>query len=1007
MPTEEEQRRKRMADAFKGVGKKDPEKEKEKIELKRAMQKNAQIKAHEAKTKSPPVDVKKSREEFKKKLKDAEASRKDAKALKSFISNPTHLRSDWDSIPVEERKKAYAAKYEAEVAKLQKRRAEHPEEEPLGGSDFDMESINNQWGEEAASRKLSYAEKIMLKTGDKVGSGTGRTLDVLSRPKNAIVSTFLAANTADKTNKSVATDLKDIGKGFYKGLSGKEKKSYSEWIARHTDNKALINGGGLVLDLVGDPINKTGVKVIKGSTAAEKALIVGTKLEKAANAQKSAVAAAKAAGTKVAPYAEFIDKAEQAGIAAAKTAKGNQIGIRLGDKAVAIPGTEALLKGASKSGQWFRNTKPGGELTKAFSTKTFEHEGKIFKDSDKIGHLARKVMAGGIDEVTSTMDSISDTFKVLTSAEKKQITHAIQKNKVAELKGVSVESDASKSLYEFAELAQTFSKKLFDNEVSAGLRTFKEFDPTYVYQHYNQGTPGQIKAFKDGRSSARTAAKKSRETGSAGLETKKFVDEFGIDAAEKAGLAPTKEIDNILKQHTAKSYSKIVETDIRKNIVKTFGVKLDSAAAKAAEKQGLVPVGDGYYVHSNIKNTMDYLSTLRANPNQAKKVVNTITEINDLWKFNVTALNPGHHVNNAMGDIFNNYMVGVKNPKSYKQSISAIRGGAAAQQKVRIGDRVLTLEEAFREYTLSGARTGYAAVENTEAIARGSVAGKLLAKSKPIREFSSKREDFTRFAHWLDVAKREGAAALKNKGSITERNLTPFERASSKAADSVIHVLHDYGDLTDTEKKLRSGVIPFYTWMRKNNPRMLEMLVTHPGQFMATEKVKNSFEQMINPNQEDFENIKSPWQQNMISIAKNVSDMSNTLATVGTPNEDLLKVLDNPAEGLKSIIAGTGPMINIPLGLKNGVDPNTGADIKSTKDFLISQIGGPIAKVSKVLNPDTTAEQKKVELIKFLTGARIAQSTPKQKKAILKKENAEKLKKIKAEQERKRDALRK
>jgi hypothetical protein len=1010
MTTEEDQRRKKMADAFKNVKKKDPDKEKAKAELTRSIAKNKALKTALDKEKAPPVDPAKKRAEFKQQMKDIETKKKadkDAAALKGFLANPTKLNENWDSIPIAEKRKAYAAKYNAEVAKLQKRRAENPEEEPLGGADFDMESINSQWGEDAAESKLSATERLLVKTGAKTGRGVNRALDIASRPKNALVSTVLAANTADKSNKSVATDLKSIGGGFWKGLSGKEKKGWGEWIDRHTDNKALINVGGLALDLVADPVNKTGFKAIRGSTAAEKALIVGSNLEKAVDVQSTAAKVAKAAGTKVAPYTEFIEKAEQAGIAAAKTAKGNQIGIRYGTKVGVIPGSEALLKGVSKSGEWFRNTSVGANFTKTFNNNLFEVGGKIFKDSDRVGHLARKTLSGGIDEVDKTMSSITETFKTLTSAEKKQVSHAIQQGKTRYLKDVPVEGDPTKSLGDFADLAQTYSKKLFDDEVSAGLRKADEYDPTYLYQHYNQGSVGQIKAFKDGRNSARNAASKSRQTGFAGDETSKFVEAHGLDAAKKSGLAPTEEIDNVLKQHVAKSYSKVGETAIRKNVVDTFGVKLDTTAAKAAEKHGLVSVGDGYYVHKNIKDTIDYLSQLRANPIQAKKMVGTLAQINDLWKLNVTVLNPGHHVNNAIGDIFNNYMVGVKNPKSYKQSLAAIKGGAGAQQKVRIGDRTLTLEEAFKEYTLSGARAGRAVVENSESVAKGTLAGKILEKAKPVREFSSKREDFSRFAHWLDVAKREGATAMTNKGTALERNMTPFQRASIKAADSTIHVLHDYSDLTDAEKKLRSGIIPFYTWMRKNSPRMLEMLVTHPGQFMATEKIKTSFEQMINPNQENFENIKSPWQKNMISVAKNVSDMSNTLATFGTPNEDLLKTLDSPVEGLKNMLAGTGPMINTPLGLKTGSDPAFGYKIKDTSDFLVSQIGGPIAKVAKVLNPETSKEAKRLELIKFLTGARVSQSEPKTKKVIVQQENAEMVKKLRENREKKRNALRK
>jgi len=71
------------------------------------------------------------------------------------------------------------------------------------------------------------------------------------------------------------------------------------------------------------------------------------------------------------------------------------------------------------------------------------------------------------------------------------------------------------------------------------------------------------------------------------------------------------------------------------------------------------------------------------------------------------------------------------------------------------------------------------------------------------------------------------------------------------AALTVKKFLFDYGDLTIFEKSVMKRIVPFYTWLRKNIPLMLEQVVKQPGKFVAPLHLKESIE-TISPAQEEL-----------------------------------------------------------------------------------------------------------------------------------------------------------
>jgi hypothetical protein len=76
-----------------------------------------------------------------------------------------------------------------------------------------------------------------------------------------------------------------------------------------------------------------------------------------------------------------------------------------------------------------------------------------------------------------------------------------------------------------------------------------------------------------------------------------------------------------------------------------------------------------------------------------------------------------------------------------------------------------------------------------------------------------------------NFARIAGAIDFMSKGATPEQ-----------AAAKVKKFLFDYFDLTPFEKRFMKRVIPFYTWLRKNLPLQVEMLLSKPGKYATTYK---------------------------------------------------------------------------------------------------------------------------------------------------------------------------
>jgi len=79
-----------------------------------------------------------------------------------------------------------------------------------------------------------------------------------------------------------------------------------------------------------------------------------------------------------------------------------------------------------------------------------------------------------------------------------------------------------------------------------------------------------------------------------------------------------------------------------------------------------------------------------------------------------------------------------------------------------------------------------------------------------------------------------------------------------KAAESVKRFLFDYNELTPFERDVMKTIIPFYTWMRKNIPLQIQMLIEKPEFYAKIPKFMSEIEGMSNALADDNGKIQTP-----------------------------------------------------------------------------------------------------------------------------------------------------
>ena len=279
------------------------------------------------------------------------------------------------------------------------------------------------------------------------------------------------------------------------------------------------------------------------------------------------------------------------------------------------------------------------------------------------------------------------------------------------------------------------------------------------------------------------------------------------------------------------------------------------------------------------------------------------------YKMVNTIYSPAFYGNNIVGNAFNSFLY----------------CGAAAfdPRKLKIARGIASTGDPKQFLTLHGEKYSYKqlrdicgrlGISNTSFYeheirqdAKGFANMKL---NKKLLEVSSGIEDTQRIALFVE--------ALDNTGD--------FE----KAVDVVNKFLFDYSDLSEFEHKVMKRAIPFYTFMRKNNPLQLEQIFCNPRVYRNLNYGFNNFETLSGSNYVEDEN-RNEWRKDYVQLPFQIGG-ENIGFNLNLPYETLERLTP------EKILGQSSPLIKALPELYSGKYAFTGMDVNSVPEYLMNQV---------------------------------------------------------------------
>lgn len=398
-----------------------------------------------------------------------------------------------------------------------------------------------------------------------------------------------------------------------------------------------------------------------------------------------------------------------------------------------------------------------------------------------------------------------------------------------------------------------------------------------------------------------------------------------------------------------KDFSKLEEADINTTLFSPNFAYFDLTEAqrqifqKYSEKPiELWNMDKGVYNLVN-KFTKDQMSILQSN------LLNFYDKWLTRWKvFNI--LSPGFHLQNALSNTFQSFLaIGTDafNPKKIKKSLDVYRTKDPKQ----------TMTLAGKKYTykeLADLVDEYNVISNTffdeDVLSKSNEKG-IIGKLYNI--------------HGKFGADIESTGRINLFFSALNDGKSPQE-----AAEMVDKFLFDYSDLTQAEKNIMKRIIPFYSFMRKNIPLMLEQMLEQPNTFNNLNKAFTEIEKM-NP---DYvpENNRSEYRQDYIQFPFAINGKQYGIADQ-LPYTQLdrvfsLKSTDNvPVSLPRQLMGQTSPILKLPFELITGESAYSGMPLSDSKaNYIANLLGGNAGTIANTLQKQTTDEAALYGLGKFL-----------------------------------------
>lgn len=360
----------------------------------------------------------------------------------------------------------------------------------------------------------------------------------------------------------------------------------------------------------------------------------------------------------------------------------------------------------------------------------------------------------------------------------------------------------------------------------------------------------------------------------------------------------------------------------------------------------LPEIGRRYAGKPEVIKLLNDSHALATDPTEIHTVWKATQGLQKLWKQYAIA-SPAFHARKTIGDLWMSTLAGVRNPVEYEHGFSMANSIRKALDVVQPGQ---SIEDALKEAApkLSDQERediayffnhgGTANFVNTEV--KGAGESTLAKQSNKVASALKK-----------GVKANQNATSFISDGFRASVYLHTLEETGNRdaAMKAVNKFLFDYNDLTKSEKSIRSNVIPFYTFMRKNVPLQFEQMLKQPGLFNAYGAAQNELNQrgvdyrpmdpvreaqeITQPKAQSVTNAMSPFIKAPVEFGLGVNDFGNKVPTVHDRLIELLHQFGPPLQKVDSF--QKKPILQTVLGFKklgkkNAPAQNTGAPSTSS-----------------------------------------------------------------------------
>ncbi|NCU28495.1 MAG: hypothetical protein EOM85_02385 [Candidatus Moranbacteria bacterium] len=300
------------------------------------------------------------------------------------------------------------------------------------------------------------------------------------------------------------------------------------------------------------------------------------------------------------------------------------------------------------------------------------------------------------------------------------------------------------------------------------------------------------------------------------------------------------------------------------------------------------------------------------------KLIKMYDKFTHLIKLNQTTVMPGFHFRNKYGNTFNNWLLIGQDAVDLNNQKNALR----VMKGISVTDTftVKHLDGSVSEMSWDDAKKlaeDYGIIDEgffeRDFMASSQSASGMLKKIDPKLD-PTNAKDFWFYNKGREIGTRiEGSDRLINFVHHLKKGMSPED-----SREMVYKTLFDYGDLTQFERDVMKRIFPYYTWIRKNAPYQLEMMMEHPEKYRNVSKVINGITDMNNKNErvEDryLADFAKDFAQLPFSATNQYGQKEPILWNPTLPYQDINKIPDgsNPLNSLREVASQMNPLLKVP-----------------------------------------------------------------------------------------------